>query len=97
MLAPPDENRKLFFSCFDDYRCLASLKGDQKYIYFFGNQLEEAYDLSSDPSESNNLADERSDGELKRRRTDVLAWYSRVNAMYEKRKPRQQRVHGSNR
>jgi lipoteichoic acid synthase len=97
MLAPPDENRKLFFSCFDDYRCLASLKGDQKYIYFFGNQLEEAYDLSSDPSESNNLADERSDEELKRRRTDVLAWYSRVNAMYEKRKPRQQRVHGSNR
>jgi lipoteichoic acid synthase len=88
MLAPPDENRTLFFSCFDDYRCLASLNGDQKYIYFFGNQLEEAYDLSSDPSESNDLADERSEEELKRRRADVLAWYSRVNAMYEKRKPR---------
>jgi len=84
LLAPPDENRTLFFSCFDDYRCLASLKGDEKYIYFFGNQPEEAYDLSSDPSESNNLADQLGDEDLKKRRTEVLAWYSRVNAMYEK-------------
>src|SRR5215218_4331789 len=41
LLAPPDEDRKLFFSCFDDYRCLASLKGNQKYIYFFGDQPQE--------------------------------------------------------
>jgi len=90
LLAPPDEDRKLFFSCFDDYRCLASLKGNQKYIYFFGDQPEEVYNLSSDPSESNNLADERSDEELKELRTQVLAWYSRVNAMYEEPKPQGQ-------
>jgi lipoteichoic acid synthase len=87
LLAPPDENRTLFFSCFDDYRCLASIKGDQKYIYFFGNQPEEVYDLSSDPSESHNIAGQLSDEELRKLRTAALTWYSRVNAMYEKRVP----------
>jgi lipoteichoic acid synthase len=88
LLAPPEESRTLFFSCFDDYRCLASLRGDQKYIYFFGNQPEEEYDLSSDPSESNDLAGELGDKELEDRRKEVLTWYSRVNAMYEKEKVR---------
>ena len=92
MLAPPDEDRKLYFSCFDDYRCLASLKGDEKYIYFFGNQPQEVYDLSSDPSESNDLAGERSDEELKKLRTEVLAWYSKVNAMYEEPKSQEQQA-----
>jgi lipoteichoic acid synthase len=84
LLAPFKEGRTLFFSCFDDYRCLASLKGEEKYIYFFGNQPEEVYDLSSDPSESNDLAGELGDRELENRRKEVLTWYSRVNAMYEK-------------
>jgi arylsulfatase A-like enzyme len=88
LLAPPEESRTLFFSCFDDYRCLASLRGDQKYIYFFGNQPEEEYDLSSDPSESNDLAGELGDKELEDRRKEVLTWYSRVHAMYEKEKVR---------
>jgi lipoteichoic acid synthase len=88
LLAPPEESRTLFFSCFDDYRCLASLRGDQKYTYFFGNQPEEVYDLSSDPSESNDLAGELGDKELEDRRKEVLTWYSRVNAMYEKEEVR---------
>ena len=92
LLASPDENRRLFFSCFDDYRCLATLKGDQKYIYFFGDQPEEVYDLSSDPSESNNLAAESGGEELKNWRKEVLTWYSRVNAMYEKREPQEWQV-----
>src|SRR5215216_617792 len=83
LLASSKEDRTLFFSCFDDYRCLASLKGEEKYIYFFGNQPEEVYDLSSDPFESNDLAGELGDKELEDRRKEVLAWYVRVNAMYE--------------
>jgi len=83
LLGPSKEDRTLFFSCFDDYRCLASLKGEEKYIYFFGNQPEEVYDLSSDPFESNDLAGELGDKELEDRRKEVLAWYVRVNAMYE--------------
>jgi arylsulfatase A-like enzyme len=31
LLASSKEDRTLFFSCFDDYRCLASLKGEEKY------------------------------------------------------------------
>lgn len=86
LLAAPDKNRTLFFSCFDNYRCLASLKGDEKYIYFFGNQPEELYDLSADPLESRNLANERSNEdmeEIEKRRLETLSWFSEVNAMYE--------------
>jgi lipoteichoic acid synthase len=84
LLAPPDKNRTLFFSCFDDYRCLASIKGNEKYIYFFGNQPEEVYDISKDPYEHHDIAGELSDEELKNKRVQVLAWYSRINAMYKK-------------
>jgi arylsulfatase A-like enzyme len=84
LLAPPDKNRTLFFSCFDDYRCLASIKGDEKYIYFFGNQPDEVYDLSKDPKEHHDIAGDLSNAELKKKRSQVLTWYSRVNATYEK-------------
>ena len=88
LLAPSDKDRTLFFSCFYDYKCLASLKGTDKYIYFFGNKPEEFYDLSSDPLEKNNIADEQGSKEMKARRSEVLDWYSRVNAMYEGREER---------
>jgi lipoteichoic acid synthase len=87
LLDPPDEDRTLFFSCFDDYKCLASIEGTEKYIYFFGNQPEEVYDLASDPFESHNIAGQYSKEELKKKRLKVLRWYSRVNAMYEERTP----------
>ena len=88
LLSPPEKDRTLFFSCFDDYRCLASLRGTEKYIYFFGNQPEEVYDLSSDPGETHNVAGERSTEELKERRSQLLAWYAKVNGMYEEQAPR---------
>jgi lipoteichoic acid synthase len=84
LVGSPQENRTLFFSCFDEYRCLASIQGTEKYIYFFGNQPEEVYDLASDPLERNNIADELSRKELKDKRLRALAWYSKVNAMYDK-------------
>ena len=84
LLAPPDGDRTLFFSCFDDYKCLASIEGDEKYIYFFGNQPEEVYDLSKDPHERHDIASQQNTQELRDKRSRVLAWYSRINAMYEK-------------
>jgi arylsulfatase A-like enzyme len=84
LLAPPDKDHTLFFSCFDDYRCLASIKGNEKYIYFFGNQPDEVYDLSTDPHEHHDIAGDLSTAELKKKRSQVLNWYSRVNATYEK-------------
>ncbi len=83
MLAPPDDNRTLYFSCFYDYRCLASLKGDQKYIYFYGNQPAEVYNIKKDPLEQHNIANDVSAEELKKRRSEVLAWFSKVNATYQ--------------
>ncbi|HJQ30335.1 MAG TPA: LTA synthase family protein [Rubrobacter sp.] len=87
LLAPPDRYRILFFSCFDDYRCLASIQGSIKYIYFFGNQPDEVYNITYDPFEEHNIAGQMTTQQLKNKRLQVLAWYSRVNSMYEKRKP----------
>ena len=84
LLSGPAEDRTLYFSCFDEYRCLASIQGDEKYIYFFGNQPPEVYDLGSDPLEQNNIANQLSREELKDKRLQALAWYSKVNAMYER-------------
>ena len=83
LLAPPDRYRTLFFSCFDDYRCLASIQGTMKYIYFFGNQPDEVYNLAYDPFEKHNIAGQLSRQQLTNKRLQLLAWYSRVNSMYE--------------
>ena len=83
LLAPTDKKRPLFFSCFEDFRCMASLEGNMKYIYFFGNKPAELYDLSKDPYEKHNLAKETPRKELERRRSELLQWYSRINAMYD--------------
>ena len=76
------EDRTLMFSCFHDKACSASLKGTEKYIYHFGNQPDELFDISEDPLEKNNLANERSREELDERRKEILQWRSSVNAAY---------------
>ena len=76
------EDRVLRFSCITNHKCLASTKGDEKYIYHYGNQPEEVFNLSEDPLEEHNLAAEYSKDELDEWREDLLAWRSRVNAQY---------------
>jgi hypothetical protein len=39
--------------------------------------------LSKDPLEKDNIAGERSEEELNKRREELLAWRSKVNATYE--------------
>src|SRR5215208_6669220 len=46
LLHPQPEERTLFFSCISTRTCLASLKGNEKYIYHYGNQPNEVFDLS---------------------------------------------------
>ena len=61
---------------------MASLKGTEKYIYHYGDQPDELFDLSEDPLEQRNLADERDKKEMDERRRELLAWASRLDAEY---------------
>ncbi|CAA9447457.1 MAG: hypothetical protein AVDCRST_MAG37-1975 [uncultured Rubrobacteraceae bacterium] len=81
LLHPLSEDRTLMFSCFHDKACMASLNGTEKYIYHYGNQPEEFFDLSEDPLEKENLAAERPE-EVEKRREELLEWRSSVNAAY---------------
>jgi lipoteichoic acid synthase len=82
LLRTPPEERTLFFSCISGNRCLAGIKGSEKYIYHYGDQPEEVFDLAQDPLEKRNLAGERDREELDERREELFAWYTRVNAEY---------------
>jgi arylsulfatase A-like enzyme len=75
------EDRTLMFSCFHDKACVASIQGSEKYIYHYGNQPEEFFDLSEDPLEKVNLAGEKGN-EIEKRREALLEWRSSVNATY---------------
>lgn len=81
MLGELPEDRTLHFNCWMSERCMASLTGSEKYIYNYANQPDQIYDLSEDPLEQTNLADERQK-EAEQRRSELLAWRSRIDAMY---------------
>jgi lipoteichoic acid synthase len=81
LLRPLPEDRTLFFSCTNRDKCLASIKGYEKYIHHYGDEPDEFIDLSVDPLEKRNLGDERAE-EARKRRDELLAWRSRINAMY---------------
>jgi lipoteichoic acid synthase len=82
LLRPLPEDRTLMFSCISSLKCLASIKGDEKYIHHYDNQPEEVFNLSEDPLEEQNLADEYSKADLAKWREDLLAWLSSVNSKY---------------
>jgi lipoteichoic acid synthase len=81
LLRPLPKDRTLMFSSFNKDKYLASMKGMEKYIHHYGNQPDEFYDLSVDPFEERNLADKRTEA-VKERREELLAWRSRINAIY---------------
>ncbi|MDP8952075.1 MAG: sulfatase-like hydrolase/transferase, partial [Actinomycetota bacterium] len=86
LLDPIPEERTLMFSCITNRKCMASIKGYMKYIYHYDDQPDEFFDLSKDPLEKQNLADERglNKVEMDKRREELLAWRSRINALYER-------------
>lgn len=71
LLRPLPEERLLKFSCFNEGKCLASLKGCRKYIYHYDDRPGEFFDLSRDPLEQKNLADERPE-EVRALRKDLF-------------------------
>ncbi len=80
----PPEDRELMASCYQENRCLASVKGSKKYIYYYGNKEEEYFDLSKDPLEKENLIDDQSPEKLEGLRYNLLSWQARVESSYEK-------------
>src|SRR5215218_305082 len=82
LLHPLPKDRILRFSCITERKCLASIKGEEKYIYHYDTQPEEVFDLSKDPLEQNNLTDEYRKEDLDKRRQDLLSWRSAVEAQY---------------
>ena len=85
ILSPP-EDRTLKMSCYHERTCLASINGDEKYIYSYGNRGEEYYDLSEDPKERNNIIEEQPEGKIDDLRDDLLVWEARVNDSYEQQR-----------
>lgn len=78
------EGRTTMTSCWHDRTCLASIKGDKKYIYHFDDRPEEFFDLSRDPGERHNLA-EKYPVETEQRREELLLWLSRTKILYEEK------------
>ncbi len=83
MLRPLPVDRTLKFSCWYENTCLASVRGDEKYIYHFGDRPEEFYDLSEDPLEKNNIVGEIPPEKIKARREELLEWRARLDAAYD--------------
>ncbi len=82
LLHPLPKDRTVMSNCITNRRCMASLKGTEKYIYHFDDQPEEFFDLSQDPLEKRNLASELDKEELDKRREELFAWRTRVNAQH---------------
>jgi lipoteichoic acid synthase len=82
LVRPVPEDRILRANCITDRKCMASIKGTEKYIYNYDELPDEFFDLSEDPYEQNNLADERDKEELDKRREDLLEWRRRDDAEY---------------
>ncbi|CAN5756845.1 sulfatase-like hydrolase/transferase [soil metagenome] len=77
--------RTLTASCYQENRCLSTIEGQEKYIYYYGNKKEEFYDLAKDPLERKNIADKQSADKLEKLRNSLLAWQGYVQSSYEKR------------
>ena len=82
LLHPLPLERTLMFSCISYHKCLASIRGNEKYIYHYHNQPEETFNLSMDPLEKHNLTGALSKKELDKRREDLFTWFSSINAEY---------------
>lgn len=81
-LLDPPEDRTLMFNCWYNDRCLASIRGTEKYVYHYGERDEQLFDLEKDPLEKTSLPGPREEKE--QLRSALFEWRNRVNAMYEK-------------
>ncbi|GAA3612050.1 LTA synthase family protein [Microlunatus ginsengisoli] len=67
-------------ACYVDNRCLASIEGSQKYVFHFGQQPDEFFDLATDPGERHNIISAQNPDTIAALRADLLAWRAEVRA-----------------
>ena len=71
-------------SCYQEDRCLASINGDEKYIYYYGNKEEEFFrPLQRPPREKTTSPISKPKGKLMDLRYELLAWQTKVEATYK--------------
>ncbi len=92
-ITSPPKLRTLMTSCYHENRCMASIRGSEKYIYHYGNQPPEFFDLAKDPLERRNVIGQHRK-EIRERRRDLLYWESKVEESYEQQLSRQENATG---
>jgi arylsulfatase A-like enzyme len=67
-------------ACYVDNRCLAEINGTNKYIFHFGQQPDEFFDLASDPGERHNIINAQNPDTIAALRADLLQWRAQTRA-----------------
>ena len=78
-------DRKQFYSCWFNRRCLAMREGPVKYIYHYGARPMEVYDNLRDPFDLHDLAHsgEYDNDVLKSKEREMIRWVKVVNQQYD--------------
>jgi len=76
------DDRTLYAHCWYELGCMASIRGQQKYIEHFGRRPNELYDLHADQAETRNLVQQLSSGDSQRLRMELFSWRQSVNSLY---------------
>ncbi|WP_230467838.1 LTA synthase family protein [Lujinxingia vulgaris] len=74
--------RSIFSHCWYERRCMASIRGDDKYIHHFGAQPDERFDLGRDPLEATSVLTRHDDNAARER--ELHTWRASVNAWHER-------------
>jgi arylsulfatase A-like enzyme len=83
LLSDPRGHKALFFAQYWDSTALALRIGNLKYVYSFGKDPPETFDLSSDPMEHLNIAALLPSRDERQARIDMLAWHDRVAQTFQ--------------
>lgn len=79
-LGGSDPNRPIFSACWYERNCASVLKGNTKFIYHFGRQPNEVFDIKVDPLERTNIIETNSpEIEL----DELKIWWGSINAWYD--------------
>ncbi|RVU41466.1 LTA synthase family protein [Lujinxingia sediminis] len=74
------EERSIFSHCWYERRCMASIRGDDKYIHHFDTQPDERFDLGADPLETSSALARHDDNAARER--ELHTWRASVNAWH---------------